>query len=242
MPLTLDCGLTGAIENPFDLTTLDDLTEDEMSTPEKWLALSCSAHNISNVLDKFLHKFLPQELAKCSSIDFSKELSKIKSFIQSCSHRTTRTNPGCPKSYNDFIYGLTPKQEHKMQIARYKIPGFEDKNQEEKDEILSSIKKYPPVKKISKIRFRDWLDSLKAVAMNKNLIEEIAIRNHQANELLSEGNLNWDLIELLIETMQTARKHLDYHERSSASVSLHLQSLLDIMSETLYSRESFNQR
>ena len=240
--MTLDCGLTGAIENPFDLSTLETDDDSDQASPENWLALSCSAHNLSNCLDKFLHKFVPQELKKCSSLVYEDELKKIKSFINSCSHRTTRKHAECPKSFNDYIFGLSPKDDHKLQIAKYKYPDFEEKSQADQKEILDSIKKYPQIKKISVVRFRDWLDSLKRVAMNKNLIEKIAIRDHFANELLIDGNLNWDLVESLIEIMSIARKHLDYHERASASVSMHLQSLLDIIAETLNSGESTNER
>ena len=86
------------------------------------------------------------------------------------------------------------------------------------------------------------LDQLKALASNKDLIQAMAVRNHVANELLEFGNLNFDIVEKLIEIMALARKHLDYHERSSASVSMHLQSLLDIIMDTLNVKESTNER
>ena len=238
----MDCGLTGSIENPFDLSTLDDFDDEEISSPDKWLVLSCAAHNMANVLNKFTTKYLPKELAETTTIKFEEEFEKIKKFISSCSHRKNRSKPECPKSFNDYVYDLETKEEHKTQIARYKFENFESKDENEKKEILASISKYPAIHKISKIRFRDMLDQLKALASNKDLIQAMAVRNHVANELLEFGNLNFDIVEKLIEIMALARKHLDYHERSSASVSMHLQSLLDIIMDTLNVKESTNER
>ena len=241
IPLTLDCGLTGAIENPFDLSTLDDF-EEEISTPDKWLALSCAAHNLNNCMDKFITKFLPKELAESTTIDFAKEFDVIKKFISSCSHRKNRSNEDCPKSFNDFIYNLKPKEEHKVQIARYKVDDFDKKTENEKDEILDGIARYPAVHKISKIRFRDVLNSLKNLAANKNLLQAMAVRSHEANELLEFGELNFELIEKLIEILSLTRQHLNYHEQANASITLHLQSFIDIIMATLNVKESTNQR
>ena len=241
MSLTLDCGLTGAIENEFDLSRLDDLTETEPSNPDKWLALSCGAHNLSNLSEKFLKKFLPTELAKCSSVNFAEEWKKITEFIHSCSHKCNRQNPDLPKSYNQFIYEECPSEEAKLQIAKIKFADFEQKDDEEQKEILSSIHRYPQIHKISKIRFRDVLDALKKVAMNKTMIQAISVRSHRANEYVKNGDLNWALIENLIEVLTIARKHLNYHENSSASILMHLQSLLDIISETLNVKDAVNE-
>ena len=134
-------------------------------------AVTCAAHDLTNISKRFLNKTdIP---------GFQDQWKLIKQFLVSAEkfviekpkNKDSDVNLG--RGYNDYIYDLEVDSNGKSWIAEIMFPKFDQKDDEEKIEIMKNIERYPTLHPIHEIRFRSTYTEVTNLLKNRPVIRAI---------------------------------------------------------------------